>query len=209
MIDYLVIVPLGYLLGSVPYGLIVGKVVKRVDVRDYGSGRTGMTNVMRTVGTKAAILVLLLDMGKAVLAIFLAKILFDSHSAEAAAGLAALVGHNWPVFIGFRGGRGTATGWGGLLILSPLSALVATVIGIPVIARTRYISLASIVSTIGGTTALIVLAVTSHAPTGYIWFAAIGGALVVMRHKDNIERLLKGEERKLGQPAVIEGQSET
>jgi len=119
------------------------------------------------------------------------------------------VGHNWPVFIGFRGGRGTATGWGGLLILSPLSALVATVIGIPVIAGTRYISLASIVSTIGGTTALIVLAMTNHAPTGYIWFAAIGGALVVVRHKDNIERLLKGEERKLGQPAVIEGQPKT
>lgn len=209
MTELLVVIPIGYLLGAVPIGLIVGKVTMRVDVRNYGSGRTGMTNVMRTVGTKAAVLVLLLDMGKAILAVFLAKILFDSPAAEAAAGVAAVIGHNWPVFIGFRGGRGTASAWGGLLILSPLAFLAATIVGVSFIASTRYMSLGSISATIAGTVALIVLATTNHAPGAYIWFVAAAGGLVVVRHKDNIERLLKGEERKLGQRAVIEGQSDS
>ena len=123
MIDYLILVPLAYLLGSVPFGLIAGRLVANVDVRDYGSGKIGMTNVLRTSGKTAAAVVLLLDMGKGVLAVFIARLFFDSYGAEAAAALAVLFGHNWPVFIKFRGGRGTASGWGGLLILSPIAGL--------------------------------------------------------------------------------------
>ena len=199
MIDYLILVPVGYLLGSLPFGLISGRLLKHVDVRDYGSGSIGMTNVLRTVGAPAAAVVLLLDMGKAVAAVVFARVFSGSAGVETACALAALVGHNWPVFIGFRGGKGTASGWGGLLILSPISGLVATVAGIPAIAATRYVSLGSIVASISGGVALIVLSITGHAPAAYAWYGAIGGTLVVARHKDNIQRLLRGEERKIGQ----------
>ena len=201
MTDYLILIPVGYVLGSLPFGLVSGWAFKRVDVRDFGSGKTGMTNVLRTVGVPAAALVLLLDMGKAVLAVVLARIVSDSHGVEAAAALAALIGHNWPVFVRFRGGRGTAPGWGGLCILSPVSGVVATAVGIPMIAITRYVSLGSMLGAASGAVAVIVLSSMGHAPSEYIWFGAIGGTVVVARHKDNILRLLRGEERRLGQPA--------
>lgn len=203
MIDYLVMVPVSYLLGSIPFGLIAGKLIKRVDIRSYGSGTTGMTNVLRTVGTRAAAVVLMLDMGKAMLAVLIARILFDSRGAEVAAALTVLLGHNWPIFVSFRGGRGTASGWGGLLILSPIAGLVAALVGVPLIAFTRYVSVGSIAATMLGSLALIVLAATGHAPLVYTWFGALGSLLVVARHKENIQRLIRGTERKLGQRAEI------
>ncbi len=201
MIDYLVPIAVGYLLGSVPVGLIAGLAFKRVDIRDFGSGRTGMTNVLRTVGVPAAAVVLVLDMGKGAAAILVARLLGDSHGPEVAAALAAMVGHNWPISIGFKGGRGTAPGWGGLCVLSPLAGLIATAVAFPVVGATRYVSLGSIVGAVSGVSALIVIAATGHAPSEYIWFGAIAGTLVIVQHKDNIQRLLKGEERKLGRSA--------
>lgn len=201
MIDYLVLVPIGYILGSLPFGIIVGWAFKRVDVREFGSGMTGMTNVLRTIGAPAAALVLALDVGKTVVAVILARILSDSHSVEAAAAIAVLVGHNWPVFTGFRGGRGTASGWGGLLVLSLPSGLIALAVAIPVVILTRYMSMVSIASATSGSVALLFLAITGHAPWGYVWFVAVGCPLVLLRHKDNIGRLFRGEERKLGQAA--------
>lgn len=206
MIEYLILVPVSYLLGSLPFGIIAGKVFKRVDVREYGSGKTGMTNVLRTVGWPAAALVLLLDMGKAVAAVALSRLFTDSAGVDVACALAALVGHNWPVFVGFRGGRGTATGWGSLFILSPLSGLAATIAGLPVVAITRYVSLGSITGATLGAIALAVLALTGHAPMAYIWFSVPGALIVIFRHWDNIKRLVRGEERKLGQPVkLVEG----
>ena len=199
MIPYLVMVPVAYLLGSLPFGLILGKLTKGVDVREYGSGKTGMTNVIRTVGVKAGVLALLLDMGKSILAVVLTRIFFDSAGADAAAALAALAGHNWPIFVGFRGGRGTAPGWGGLLILSPIAGLVATLVGVPTVGLSRYVSLGSILGTSSGTAALIILALTGQAPVEYIWYGVIGAVVVIGLHKDNIQRLIKGEERKIGQ----------
>ena len=201
MTDYLILIPLGYLLGAVPVGLIAGKVFGRVDVREYGSGKMGMTNVMRTVGVPVAVFVLLLDMGKGVVAVVLARIISDSAGVESAVALAALFGHNWPVFIGFRGGRGTATGWGTLLILWPVAGLVSTLVGLPLVGISRYVSLGSIVATVVGCVMLIVAASTGLVPMGYIWYAIIGGTLVVVRPRDNIQRLIKGEERKIGQSA--------
>ena len=199
MIDYLVLVPIGYLLGSLPFGLIAGLLYRRIDIRDFGSGKTGMTNVARTVGTPVALIVLLLDMGKAVLAVVLARVITDSHGVEAAAALASLMGHNWPVFIGFRGGRGTASGWGGLLILSPWAGLASLVFGAPALVITRYVSLGSIIGASSGAVVLVVLSATGHEPGAYIWFGSIAGLLVVARHRDNIGRLFRGEERKIGQ----------
>jgi len=196
--DYLIMASMGYLLGSLPFGLIFGWAFKRVDVRDFGSGKTGMSNVLRTVGVPAAFLVLLLDMGKGVLVVVVARNFSDSSSVEAVTALAALVGHNWSLFIGFRGGRGTAPGWGSLLILSPVAGLVATSVGLGLVALTRYVSLGSVVASTVGSVTLIVLSSAGHAPSGHIWFGVIGGTLIVARHKDNIQRLIRGEERKLG-----------
>lgn len=201
MIGYLILVPIAYLVGSVPFGLIAGKLAKNVDVREHGSGNIGMTNVQRTVGTPLAALVLILDMAKAVLAVVVARMFFDSPGVEGAAALAVVFGHSWPVFIRFKGGRGTASGWGGLIILSPIAGLVAMLVGIPLIALTRYVSLGSISGAVLGSAALIVMAALGHVPLAYIWFGAVGSLLVVFRHRENIQRLLSGTERKLGQQA--------
>jgi glycerol-3-phosphate acyltransferase PlsY len=178
-----------------------------VDIREYGSGSMGMTNVLRTAGARAAIGVLLLDVGKGVVAVVIARLAFDSRGAEAAAALAVLFGHSWPVFIGFRGGRSTASGWGGLLILSPVAGLIATLIGLSLIALTRYMSVGSIFSASLGSLALVVLAMTGifETPQVYAWYGIVGGTLIVLRHKENILRLLNGTERKIGQPVDIAG----
>ncbi len=209
MIGFLVMVPIAYLVGSIPFGLLAGKLVAKVDIREYGSGKIGMTNVLRTAGVTAAAVVLLLDMGKAVAVVVVARLLFDSYGVEAASALAVIFGHNWPVFIGFRGGRGTASGWGGLLILSPLAGLIATVIGLLLVAFTRYVSLGSITAAALGSIVLVVLALTGwdllggDVPGAYSWYGIIGGTLIVVRHRDNIQRLLNGTERKLGHKADL------
>ena len=204
IIPYVVMVPLAYLVGSIPFGLLAGKLVAKVDIRDYGSGKIGMTNVLRTAGATAAAVVLLLDMGKAVAVVVIARLLFDSGGAEAAAALAVIFGHNWPVFIGFRGGRGTASGWGGLLILSPIAGLIASVIGLGLVALTRYVSLGSITAAALGSAVLIALAVLyDPVPLVYSWYGIIGGTLIVVRHRDNIQRLLNGTERKIGHKADL------
>ena len=204
MIEYLVMVPIAYLIGSIPFGLLAGKLVAKVDIREYGSGKIGMTNVLRTAGITTAAVVLLLDMGKAVAGVVIARLLFDSGGVEAAAALAVIFGHNWPVFIGFRGGRGTASGWGGLLILSPIAGVIATVVGVLLVGMTRYVSLGSIAAAALGSAVLIVLAVFyDPVPLVYSWYGIIGGTLIVVRHRDNIQRLLNGTERKIGRKADL------
>ena len=200
MIEYLVFVPLGYLLGAIPFGLIAGKLFGGVDVRDHGSGSTGMTNVMRTVSPPVAILVLALDMGKAAGAVVLARIIADAPMVETLTGIAVIVGHSWSAFIGFSGGKGTATGWGALFALSPIAGIVASVIGVGLVALTRYVSLGSIVAATLGSLTLAVLALMNDSvPLEYALYGAVGAPIIILKHRDNIQRLLKGDERKLGQ----------
>ena len=210
--DILIMAAVGYLIGALPFGVLIGKAVANVDVREHGSGAMGMTNVLRTVGKPAAAAVLALDIGKGVAAVIIAKWIFDSPGAEVAAALAALVGHNWPVFIGFRGGRGTASGWGALWVISPIAGFAATVIGLSLVAITRYVSLGSIAAASLGSLVLIGLAIIGasvempvETPLVYCWYGAIGSALIVFRHRENIARLLNGTERKIGQPADAAG----
>ena len=210
--DILIMAAVGYLIGALPFGVLIGKAVANVDVREHGSGAMGMTNVLRTVGKPAAAAVLALDIGKGVAAVIIAKWIFDSPGAEVAAALAALVGHNWPVFIGFRGGRGTASGWGALWVISPIAGFAATVIGLSLVAVTRYVSLGSIAAASLGSLVLIGLAIIGasvempvETPLVYCWYGAIGSALIVFRHRENIARLLNGTERKIGQRADAAG----
>jgi glycerol-3-phosphate acyltransferase PlsY len=200
VIEYLVFVPLGYLLGAIPFGFIAGKLFGGVDVRDHGSGSIGMTNVMRTVSPPVAILVLALDMGKAIGAVILARIIADAPLVETLTGIAVIAGHSWSVFIGFSGGKGTATGWGALFALSPIAGIVASVIGVGLIALTRYVSLGSIVAaTLGAITLAVIALVNDSVPLEYALYGAVGAAIILFKHRDNIQRLIRGDERKLGQ----------
>ena len=194
---------LGYLLGAIPFGLIVGRVTRGIDLRDYGSHRTGATNALRTLGLRAAALVFLLDVGKGVAAVVLARLLFADDPlvewAAAVAGFAAIVGHNWSVFIRFTGGRGVATSAGALGAMSPWTILILAPIVIGIIWRTRYVSLGSIT---GGLLAPVITAVLwamDAASVPAIAYAAASGLLVTAAHGDNIARLRAGTERKIGQ----------
>lgn len=201
MLEYFLLVPGAYLLGSIPFGVLVTRLAKGVDVRQFGSGKTGTTNVLRTAGVRAGILVLLLDVSKAAAAILIARVLYDSPGLEAAVGISALVGHVWPVFIGFRGGRGSAPGLGALVALSPFSGLAAVVVGLPLLATFKYASLTSISGATVGAATLVVLSLVGFHPTIYALYGVVGGLLILVNHHDNIKRLLTGQERKLGQSA--------
>lgn len=199
--QYLLIVPASYLLGSVPWGFLITLAVKGVDIRQYGSGMTGTSNVLRTTGGPFAVLALALDVSKGLLAVFLARIVADTATAEVAAGLMALVGHNWSVFLGFGGGRGIATGVAGLFVMEPIAAGIAIAVFTPVTLLSKYLSLGSIVSVLAAFLALLSIALLDHAPMTYLFYTGIGGAIIIGQHRDNIRRLMQGTERKLGQRA--------
>lgn len=194
----LLVILLAYLLGSVSFGYLLGKKLRGVDVRRLGSGSSGATNIMRTLGTGPAIAVLLLDAGKGIGAVYLARLLDGSPMVIMLAGIAVVAGHNWPILFGFRGGRGIATSMGVLLGLAPGVILVAFLIGSLVIAFTRYVSLGSIV----GSILIPVLMLLFRFPPEYTFFGTALCAFAIWRHKANIKRLLSGAESKLGERAA-------
>ncbi len=190
----------GYLVGSLPTGLTVGKIVGGVDVRTVGSHRTGATNVQRSLGTRVALAVFVLDFAKGLLPVLAVRALTGNDYVAAAAGIAAVVGHVWPVFGEFRGGRGVSTAAG---VLAPFAfwALLITMLCMAVIvALTKYVSLGSIVSSM--LAAVLVAMLRGHlspdADAGLL-AALIAGSLVLAKHADNLHRLLHGTESKLGQ----------
>ena len=199
---YLAVLPLAYLMGSIPWGYFLMHWSRGVDVREYGSGRTGMTNVLRTGGSRMAVVVLALDVGKGVMAVLLAREILGSTGGEVAAGLLALAGHNWPVFLNFKGGRGIATGMGVLAIIAPIAAIIGMLMFIPVTVISRYLSLGSVTGVITAGLVLVALAFLGMYSIAYAWYAVIGGTVIIWQHRDNIQRLLDGTERRLGVPAA-------
>ena len=199
------LIPFFYLLGAVPFGLLVARLVRHIDVREYGSGNTGVTNVLRTLGVWPALVVLVLDMGKGVLAVMLPRIIDPSPSLEVAAALSVLVGHNWSVFLRFRGGKGSATGIGSFCAMSPLAGLIMMTVGLPFIALFRYVSLGSIIGAITAVVSMLLLALLAQSlPLGvpsliYVLYPGIGAPIVLFKHRDNIFRLIRGQELKLGE----------
>jgi glycerol-3-phosphate acyltransferase PlsY len=206
-----VAVLVGYLLGAIPFGLIIGRVTRGIDIRDYGSHRTGATNALRTLGARAAAFVFILDVAKGVTAVLLARTLFGGDPlvewAAAAAGLAAVIGHNWSVFIGFTGGRGVATSTGALGALAPWALLVLAPVVVLVIWRSRFVSLGSITGSLLSPVVVAALALADLAPMPAIAYAAAAGVLVTVAHSDNIARLRAGTERRIGheEPTVPGG----
>jgi acyl phosphate:glycerol-3-phosphate acyltransferase len=207
----IIIALIGYLWGSVPAGYWMGKLLRGrdFDIRDYGSHKIGATNVLRTLGWGPAITVFLFDISKGVGPTLLAKlpIFYLSGWGLTIAALAALIGHVYPVFIGFKGGRGVATGAGAILVLSPVTFLIAAITTGSTIAISRYVSLGSIV---GGLASMICGIIFFFA--GQIFYVhlpqlvylILAPALVIALHYDNIGRLLSGKERKIGQKVKVE-----
>ena len=198
---------LGYLLGAIPFGLLVGRLMRGIDLREYGSHRTGATNALRTLGLRAAALVFLLDVAKGVAAVVLARLLLAGDPqvewAAAVAGFAAIVGHNWSVFIRFTGGRGVATSAGALGAMSPWTILLLAPIVIAIIWRSRYVSLGSVTGGLSAPVITAVLWAVGAATLPAIVYAAASGLLVTVAHADNIARLRAGTERKIGQKEAV------
>jgi len=181
----------GYFAGSIPFGLLVARVLVGRDPRTVGSGNIGATNVLRTGGRLAGALTLLLDLGKGALAVGLAS----NEEARAAAAIGAVVGHSFPIWLGFRGGKGVATMFGVFVPWQPLVALCAFAVWSVSAWRTRYVSLSSMMAAASLAPFSWALAASAHAIAASIAIAAI----VIWRHKDNIARLRAGTEPTIGE----------
>jgi glycerol-3-phosphate acyltransferase PlsY len=201
------LIVLGYLLGAIPFGLIIGRMAGGVDLRRFGSGRTGATNALRTFGAKGAALVFVLDFAKGLVAVLLVRWLWGGDASvtewiAAAAGFAAIVGHIWSVFIRFTGGRGVATSTGALIGMAPWSLIVLAPLVIIIIWRSRYVSLGSVSGALAAPIVVALLYLVGVASAAAIAYALAAGLLVTFAHSDNIGRLRAGTERKLGQKAA-------
>lgn len=210
---------IGYLLGSIPFGLIISKWKAKIDIRQYGSGKTGGTNVLRMLGRKAFLTVVFLDVSKGALAVVIAGLIVGQEYmivgnsglgllfVQVIAALAAMAGHIWPVFVKFKGGRGVATFFGGLIALCPVAGLFggeALIIGAGL---TGFASLGSIIGVVGAYAILIPLTIIYGFPIEYLGYVLIGTLLILFVHRDNIKRLLAGKERRLGEKTGQRGSS--
>ena len=219
---YVAVAVIGYFLGSIPFGLLISRIFAKKDIREVGSGKIGMTNVMRAAGRKAAAVSLLLDMGKGIGAVLIAGLIFSGYangstggftwheSARVLAALSAIAGHTWSGFLGFKGGRGVATFIGGLLALHWPAAVVGGGLILIIGFATKYMSLGSI---IGAVTAFIMLMAFNilridflkpYPPIEYVIYAMFCAIFIYIMHRDNILRLISGTERRIGEKAKVE-----
>jgi acyl phosphate:glycerol-3-phosphate acyltransferase len=182
-----------YLLGSVPFGVLAGLLMGK-DIRKTGSGNIGATNVLRTLGAVPGISVLLLDLLKGFVPVYLGTIYLGRPLLIIVVGLMAIIGHTFPVFLGFKGGKGAATGLGVLLGISPLLFLITACFVAAVIALSRYVSL----GTISGVILLVFLMYFFNQPVEYTVASFIVALLIIIKHVSNIKRLLAGTENRLG-----------
>lgn len=188
-----VAVVIGYALGSIPFALLLTR-SHGVDLRDMGSRNVGAANVLRTTGVPRAIVVMLLDAAKGAAAVIVARLLIESLTVVTAAGVAAIVGHIYPAWLGFRGGKGVAASAGVFGMLAPVATAIAVGVFVTTIFVTRFISAGSVT----GAVALAVATATTDAPGPVIGGAIIAALLVVHRHRDNLTRLIAGTERRIG-----------
>lgn len=191
----LLLVLAGYLVGSISFAVILVRLSTGKDIRQEGSGNAGATNVLRSHGKGLAIAVALLDIAKGAAAIGLVRLFTADPRVAAAAGVAAIVGHVFPLYSGLRGGKGVATTVGVFLALAPLPALVCVGVFVLIVAVTRYVSLGSVA-------AMVLLPPVArllfHAPRPSVVAAAVAALLIVVKHTENLKRLVRGQERRLG-----------
>ncbi|HEX2171813.1 MAG TPA: glycerol-3-phosphate 1-O-acyltransferase PlsY [Dehalococcoidia bacterium] len=201
----LLAIAVAYLLGSISFGYVLSRLVARTDIRQAGSGNVGATNVLRTLGWKAAVPVLLLDIAKGTLAVLIARWLGLGPLIQAIAGLAVVAGHDWPVWLHFRGGRGVATSLGVMAVFAPVPTAVATAVFVATVGLTRYVSLGSLLGAASVPLALLIPVIGGLTPVSYLGFAVIAVALIVWQHRPNIRRLREGREHRLGEKAAPAG----
>lgn len=193
ILHYIACYILGHISGSIPSGLWLVGMFYGIDIRDYGSKNIGTTNVFRTVGWKMALLVLISDIVKGLLVVVVVDKLFHSPGLNVAAALGAFLGHSYSIFLDFKGGKGVATGVGIVIFLMPKVALAVTGVWLVLVLLTRYVSLGSIV----GAASAPVFAWYLGCPMEYIIFALFAALIIVIRHHENIKRLLSGTESKI------------
>ncbi|WP_164931449.1 glycerol-3-phosphate 1-O-acyltransferase PlsY [Longirhabdus pacifica] len=192
---YVIPIVLGYLIGSVSFSYILGKSLKGIDVRQYGSGNAGATNTLRVLGVGPAIAVLLLDVLKGIVPVLLTMWWFPEHvTMHVVAGVSAIIGHNWPVFLKFKGGKGIATTIGVVASLCFLPALFAGIIAIISIVFTRYVSLGSLIFTF----LLPIFLLFTDYETPIFILSIFIFIFALIRHRSNIVKLLQGRENKIG-----------
>lgn len=197
--QYGAVLLLAYLLGSMPWGYLALRLRHGVDIREHGSGSIGMTNVLRTGGGRIAVVVLALDVAKGTLAVMLGRTIIGSTEGEVAAGLLSLLGHNWPMFLQFRGGRGILTGLGGLSVMAPLVVAIGAVSFLLITGFSRYVSLGSVLGLVITCLAMLVLSLNGMYSTPYVLYTFLGSAIIIWQHRDNIRRIREGNELRLGQ----------
>jgi glycerol-3-phosphate acyltransferase PlsY len=207
----LIAILISYLIGTIPCGLIVARVFGKIDIRKFGSGNIGATNVGRTMGFKWFIVVFLLDLLKGLLPVLLIPwLMFERHSwfiehIAVLCGLAVVIGHNWPVWLNFKGGKGVATGLGTVIILGPQASLVAGITFLLSMAATRIVSISSILGAIAFALVQIwILLPNPFSPGKYslALFALVVPGLIIARHWDNIRRLWQGKEQRIDTQSV-------
>ena len=200
---YIFISIISYLIGAIPYGLMVGFISRGIDIRKHGSGSTGATNVLRTLGVPLASIVVILDVSKAVIAIFIASLFLNGEPLiKAIAAMFVILGHIWPITAKFRGGKGVLTGIVGLIILVPLSGILSFVLAILTICVFKIVSLGSIVGTITGVISIILLyQFGQEQHIEYLVYVIVGSIIIMFKHTDNIKRLIAKTEPKIGNRA--------
>jgi glycerol-3-phosphate acyltransferase PlsY len=190
-----------YLIGSFPAGYLIGR-LRGVNVLEWGSGRTGGTNVLRSAGMVPALLTGALDVGKGALAVWIAGQISGFPAAEVLAGAAVILGHNHSVFLRFRGGAGVGTSLGALAAIYPPLAVGLLLLLLVLIAITRYASLGSLIVTSLMPVVLLVLGVAGVLPLAYLGYGLLAWIIIVCAHRPNIRRLVNGTERRLGEKRV-------
>jgi glycerol-3-phosphate acyltransferase PlsY len=205
IVALLVVGLVGYLVGSISSGYIVGRIYRNVDLRKVGSGSTGATNTFRTLGTGAGLLVAVLDILKGALAVLFAQFVFPDGNggrplAEAVAAVCAVAGHCWPVTLRGRGGRGVATGFGALLFVATPAWASAVAFFAIALGLTRMVSVSSLASVLGALVGYLLFSATGWLTFNWWTFAfiVIAGTVVFIRHKSNIQRIVRGVEPRVG-----------
>ncbi len=187
----------GYLLGSIPFAYLLARRHRGIDLRVAGSGNVGAANLLRTTTKKIGVSAMALDVCKGIASVLLARQIDPGATGPAVAGIAAVLGHIYPVWLGFRGGKGVATTCGVFSILAPQATAIATVVFLVLVWWTRYISLGSV----AGTVILAPLAYVMGGSDVTVIAAIIVAAIVVHRHRSNLRRVFAGVERRIGQSA--------
>ena len=221
-VQFIAVIVIGYLLGSIPFGIIISRLTSNLDITRYGSGNTGGTNVMRILGLGPGALVMLLDLGKAFAAVVIARLIFTGSAAlyigfppvgeplqsaaECSAAMAAMLGHNWSAYIKFRGGKGVSAYFGSWLVLFPMIALIGGVVAVITVAISKTMSRASILGSIAAMCALIILTIWYGLQPEYLIYSVLATGIIIYQHRTNIARLQNGTESKLDE-TIIKGQA--